>query len=39
MTEKLLHIESLFVFEHKVNGATQFVGIDTEGLAFIVSVK
>jgi len=36
MTEKLLHIESPFIFQDKVNGPAQFVRVNPKGLAFII---
>jgi hypothetical protein len=36
MTEKLVHIKSHFVFEHEVNGSTQFMGVNSQGLALVV---
>jgi hypothetical protein len=36
MTEKMFHIKSPFVFEHKINSPAQLVGIDSKGLALVV---
>ena len=36
MTEKMVHIKSLLVFKHEVNGPAQLVGIDSQGLALVV---
>ena len=36
LAEESIHIESLLVFENKINGSADFVGEDTQSFAFVV---
>ena len=36
--EESFHIESLFVFKHKVYGPAELVSEDSQGLSFVVSI-
>ena len=38
MTEKQFHIKRLFVFEHEVNGPTELVGENSQGLTIVMFV-
>jgi hypothetical protein len=38
LIKEFFHIKRLFVFEHKIDGAAQFMGKDAHGLAFVVFV-
>lgn len=34
--KETVHVKSLFVFKHKVDGPAQLVGQDAQGLAFVI---
>jgi len=36
LCKESFHIESLFVFEHKIDGAAQFMTQDAQGFALVV---
>jgi hypothetical protein len=36
MAEKMLHVKSPLVLQHKVNGPAQLVGVYSQGLALVI---